>query len=120
MEPHGPGQEMFSNSGFVSITAVTCVTQALQQDTIQHSAGQESKAEGGRAVLSVTSFLIGLLDQGCPPWEPENPLQHHETTRRQASKKQPKRKLGIGTGERWKENEKPVFLGGDLSLMVSV
>lgn len=85
--------------------------QALQQGTTQHSTGQKSKARGGRTVvLSVTSFLIGLLDRGYPPWEPENNTKKWPDAN-QGSKKQRKRKLGLGAGERWRGKRETSFPG---------
>lgn len=81
--------------------------QALQQDTTQHSTGQKSKARGGRTVvLSVTSFLIGLLDRGYPPWEPENPLQHQEMARCQSRLKETAQEEAGAGGRRKMEGEK--------------
>lgn len=51
-------------------------------------------------------FQIGLLEVGCLPWDPENPLQHQEMTRCQARPKQTAQGEAGGEGRRKMEQGK--------------
>lgn len=79
--------------------------QALRQDVTQYSAGKE---HGPRRhnTASLSLFQIGLLEVGCLPWDPENPLQHQEVTRCQARPKQTAQEEAGGEGRRKMEQGK--------------